>query len=134
MKRAVPKTETTDTSYGTVPIPETADTPETTETADTPETAETAETAGGQRRIKAVPLSRTDPTYEAAGALIGAVTGLSVGGVTSGLSISYMKWDLDGFPGYGVVMVTAGLFGLVGTLIGADLGRRIPRRNTRMNS
>lgn len=77
-------------------------------------------------------MKRTGPTYETAGALIGAATGLAVGGVASRLGSSYMEWNggREGIPGPWVSMVTMGLFGLMGMLIGAGIGQRIPRRNT----
>lgn len=70
---------------------------------------------------------RTGPTYETAGAVIGAATGLAVGGVVPQFSSSYMEWG-EGTPSPMVSMVTMGLFGLVGMLIGAGIGQRIPKR------
>ena len=73
-------------------------------------------------------LRRIGPTYETAGAVIGAATGLAVGGVAPRLGSSYMEWG-DGTPSPMVFMVTMGLFGLAGMLIGAGIGQRIPKRN-----
>lgn len=79
-----------------------------------------------------VVMNRAGPTYENAGAVIGAVTGFALGGIAPRLGTSYVEWNGgEGFvPGTLASMVAIGLFGLLGMAIGAGIGQQIPKRNT----